>query len=87
MNEFYFRAKNSSNPFRWGILGTGWMAGIFAKELRLHPEAEISAVASRGSARAAAFASEHGIPRHFDSYQALVNCDDIEIVYDASSSR
>jgi predicted dehydrogenase len=37
---------------RWGILGTGHIAGQFALDLRRLPEAELAAVGSRDARRA-----------------------------------
>jgi predicted dehydrogenase len=42
---------------------------------------EIVAVGARDPARARAYAVEHGIPHVSESYAALVECDDIDLVY------
>jgi predicted dehydrogenase len=39
------------------------------------------AIASRDRARAARYAAEHGIPRSFGDYQALLDDPDVEVVY------
>ncbi len=83
MNE----QTNQSNPFRWGILGTGWMADHFARELALHPEAVVTAVASKGLARAEKFAAEHHIPRAYDLYEGVIASADVDIVYDATTNN
>lgn len=44
-----------SDTFRWGILGTGNIAGQFARDLAALPYHEIVAVASRSADRASAF--------------------------------
>ena len=41
---------------KWGILGTGRMAGIFTSELKNLPDAVVSAVGSRDKKKAQDFA-------------------------------
>ncbi len=69
---------------RWGILGTGKIAGKFASELK-RPEASrgsvAHAVASRDSERARNFACEHGIPHACGSYDELLERQDVDVVY------
>lgn len=65
----------------WGILSTGWIANEFCAALQTVPEATVCAVASRTAESAKAFAERHAIPRHYDSYEALANDPDIDIVY------
>ena len=50
------------DPVRWGILGTGRIAGRFAAAIQGTPEANLVAVGSRTAASAAAFADRFGIP-------------------------
>ena len=66
---------------RWGIIGTGDINRKLLRGARLSTEVEIAAVASRDASRAAAFASEHGIPRSFGSYEALLADPGIDAVY------
>jgi predicted dehydrogenase len=67
---------------RIGILGA---AGIAPKAVidpaRDVPEVEIVAVAARDSARASEFASEHGIPTVYASYEELLADPEIDVVY------
>jgi predicted dehydrogenase len=71
-----------SEKIRIGILGA---AGIAPKALidpaRVVDEVEIVAVAARDSARATAYAAEHGIPVVYDSYEKLLADPDIDVVY------
>lgn len=70
---------------RWGILSTGHIAGVFARDLALLPdEAELAAVASRNTDKAAQFAAEHGFARSYGSYQQLADDPDVDVVYIAS---
>jgi hypothetical protein len=56
----------------WGILATGHIASVFARDLALLPdEARLVAVGSRSLERAMAFAADHGIPRAYDTYAEL----------------
>lgn len=44
---------------------------------------EVVALAARDKERALAFASEHGIPRAYGSYQELIDDPDVDVVYNA----
>jgi predicted dehydrogenase len=70
--------------YNWGIIGAGRIAGWFAKDLALLPSANLKAIASRSDGRAAAFAKEFGIPKHYGSWQELAADPDIDIVYVAT---
>ena len=48
---------------RWGIVGAGRIAQRFARSLAHEPRCELVTISCRSSARAAAFAEEHGVPR------------------------
>jgi predicted dehydrogenase len=69
---------------RWGILGCGKIANKFAADLRLVEGAELYAVAAREQERATEFAALHGAARAFGSYEALVQCDEVEVIYIAT---
>jgi predicted dehydrogenase len=64
----------------WGILATGGIAHAFAKDLRT-AGLDLGAVGSRRAEGAEAFAAEFSIPRAHDSYEALVEDPDVDIVY------
>jgi predicted dehydrogenase len=66
---------------RWGILGTGDINRKLLRGARLSDAVEVVAVASRHLQRAAAFASEHEIPRSFGSYEAMLADPDVDAVY------
>ena len=57
---------------RWGILSTARIAEKLIDGARVSSDASIVAVGSRDLARAREFASEHGIPEAFGSYEELL---------------
>jgi len=74
------------SPLRFGIIGTGHMAAAFADALRAlkDPGITITAVASRRTGTAQAFAALHGIERAFGSYEELAADPDIDVAYIAT---
>jgi predicted dehydrogenase len=69
----------------WGILSTGHIASVLAKDLALLPEeASLVAVGSRSADKAAAFADEYGFRRSHGSYEELAADPDVDVVYVAS---
>lgn len=73
-----------SRLFNWGILSTGMIAADFAKALNHLDDARALAVGSRRLPTAEAFGDKHGIPRRYDSYEAVAADDDVQIVYVAT---
>ncbi|MFH8249609.1 Gfo/Idh/MocA family protein [Microbacterium sp. B2969] len=73
----------ASPGLRWGILATGGIAHAFTRDLRTAGR-DIAAVGSRRADAARAFADEFEIPHAHDSYEALVDDDDVDIVYIAT---
>ena len=69
---------------RWGILATGHIAGRFAEDLRLLPDAELVAVGSRTAQSAELFAARHGIPRAYASWAELAADPDLDVIYVAT---
>jgi len=68
-------------PVGWGILGTGAIAAKFASDLARVPASRLAAVGSRRRDTAEAFAAAHAVPVAFDSYEALVQCPAVDVVY------
>jgi len=66
---------------RWGILSTANINRLILEGARLAEGVEVVAVASRERARADAYAREHSIPRAYDSYDALLEDDAVDAVY------
>jgi predicted dehydrogenase len=66
---------------RWGILGTGKIARVFAQALITLPEAEIVAVGSRTQESADVFANEFNIPARHSSYEKLAKDPKVDVIY------
>lgn len=69
---------------RWGILGTGRIAGDFATGLAAEEVAEVVAVGSRSQATADSFADRFGIPNRHPTYDALAADPEVDIIYIAT---
>jgi len=74
----------ADQPVRWGIVATGGIAETFCRDLALVPDAEIAAVGSRSSAKAADFGARHGAARTYGSYAELLSDPDVDVVYVAT---
>jgi predicted dehydrogenase len=74
-------------PLRWGILAPGNIANRFAQAFEVVEHGVLFGVASRELSRAEEFAKQYNIPNTYDSYQALIDSDDIDVVYIASPHR
>ena len=74
----------TGRKLRWGIISTGKIARTFARALAVSESGELTAVASRTTESAAAFAAEFGISGAHGSYQALLADPEVEAVYIAT---
>jgi predicted dehydrogenase len=74
----------ADSPVRWGILGTGGIAGTFATDLRLTGSGVAVAVGSRSQESADRFADEFGIPNRHASYESLVADPDVDVIHVAT---
>src|SRR5436190_17427176 len=70
-----------TKSLRWGILGTGNIAGQFAEGLKSARRSSVVAVGSRAIASAEKFASDHQIQSVHGSYNALINDPAVDAVY------
>ena len=73
-----------SDRIKWGIMGTGRIAGSFAVALNYLEDAELYGIGSRSEERADAFSDEYSVPKSFHDYESLVNNPDIDVVYIAT---
>src|SRR4051794_20095988 len=73
-------------PLRWGILGTGWIAGRFVRALRRYTRQEVYAVGSRSLESGRSFVARSGVEgaRIYGSYEELVADPDLDVVYVAT---
>jgi len=69
-----------TQPLRWGILGTGMIAGKFAEDLKHTPQGNLTVSGSRRQETADAFAAKHG-GRGVAGYDTLLNDPDVDAVY------
>lgn len=68
----FFYPRKSSKAIRWGIIGLGNMAEVFASALDEDKESRIEAVASRSIEKARGFAKRHGQGRAYGSYEDML---------------
>ena len=60
------------DPIRFGVIGAGFIARWFAEAVARDPGAQIVAVTSAHRERAAAFATEHGVPHAYASLKEML---------------
>lgn len=66
---------------RWGIIGTGRIAGVFAEDLLTTPSGSLDAVASRSRENAEKFAHRYHIQKAYASYPELLEDPEVDAVY------
>jgi len=69
---------------KWGIMGLGKIAHIFASDLQKSENAVLHGVASREKRKAETFAKKYNTVKSFGSYEELATDPDINIVYIAT---
>ena len=69
---------------RWGILGTGNIAQVFAADLSFVQDSEIVAVGSRREKSAEEFGRRFGLLHRHASYEALACDPEVDVVYIAT---
>ncbi|PSW17997.1 gfo/Idh/MocA family oxidoreductase [Photobacterium sanctipauli] len=70
-----------SQPLKWGVLGTSFISGVMADAIQLEGNTELYAVAGRSEAPRTAMAEQYGIPVVYDSYDAVIADEQVDIVY------
>ena len=70
----------STSVAKWGILGTGFIAGLQTPDL-IDGGSVVQAVGSRNLASATEFAARFHIPSSYGSYEDLVADPDVDVVY------
>jgi D-xylose 1-dehydrogenase (NADP+, D-xylono-1,5-lactone-forming) len=74
---------NGKAAVNWGILSTARINEAILEGARQSARTDIVAVASRDQSRADAYAGEHDIGRAYGSYEALLEDDDVDAVYNS----
>lgn len=74
----------TSRPLKWGIVGTGGIAGTFVKDLARSGAGDVVAVGSRTSESANRFGERYGVETRYGSYDALVEDANVQAVYVAT---
>ncbi len=69
---------------KWGILGSGRIAGKFASDLKLVADAELIAVASRRQETADEFCRQYPAKFHHNSYEDLAMNPEVDVIYVAT---
>ncbi len=70
---------------RWAIMGTGGIAAAFVPAI-VAEGGSVVAVGSGDTERAASFARTHGIPRHHGRHHDVLEGDDVDVVYVATTN-
>lgn len=73
-----------SKKIRWGILGTGRMAGEFAMGLKEVNDAELVAIGSRTRDSALQFAEKFDIPTIHEGYENVATDENVDVIYIAT---
>ncbi len=66
---------------KYGIIGLGGIAQVFAGALNTVPDAELKAVASSNRERAEAFSKKFEASKIYDSYIELIHDTEVDVVY------
>lgn len=69
---------------RWGIVGTGGIAGSMAPRIKQADHAELVAVSSRRMESAQKFAARFGLENAFDSWEDMLDFDAVDAIYVAT---
>lgn len=71
----------ADRTLKWAIIGTGYIAGEFAKGMQAAPDNEIAAVVSRSKVKAEEFAGNYG-GKPYDDYEVMLEdiCPDVVYV-------
>ena len=69
---------------RWGVVGTGGIANSMAGMIKYANAAELAAVSSRRLETANVFGDRHEVANRFDSWQEMIDSDEVDAVYVAT---
>lgn len=77
----------SAPALRWGVIGAGYIADVFARSVNGHTQSRVQSIASRDSHRSNLYAKKHGVDtvRSGDgAYERLVEDPQVDAVYIAT---
>lgn len=66
---------------KWGILGTSFISGVMADAIKGDAQSELYAVAGRTEKTLNEFAEQYQPTRTFNSYEALIEDESVDIIY------
>ncbi|MCU1530307.1 MAG: hypothetical protein JWP75_4070 [Frondihabitans sp.] len=69
---------------RWGVVGTGEIAGDFIDALHAHSDQQVIAVASRSAEKGRRFVARHGVDRVVETAEQLASEPDVDVLYIAT---
>lgn len=69
---------------RWAMVGTGLMLKLIGEDFALTGNVDMRVLVSRDAARGAELAATYGFPESSDDYRAVLERDDIDVVYIAT---
>ena len=84
LGNFRTAGAQTVKTIRWGIVGTGGIANSMADMIKRAAASEIAAVSSRRMETAKEFATEHDVPKAFDSWQEMIDSDVVDAIYVAT---
>src|SRR5260221_5017064 len=70
-----------SRTLQWGILGTGWIAGVFAKRVKQSQTGRLVAVGSRSQAAADTFGEAWRSPHRYSRYEDVLADQSVQAVF------
>jgi len=74
----------TTEPLRWGLIGTGLIATEFARDMTVTHSGRVAAIGSRSQESADRFAVQFDVPHAHASYEALVADPEVDVVYVAT---
>jgi len=69
---------------KWGIIGTGYISSIMAKDFKFVTNGELVAVSGTSIEKAKNFAHQYGIDKYYGDLESLLEDKDIDAVYIAT---
>lgn len=68
----------------WGVVGTGWIANMFANTMQAVDDSDLYGVADIAVDKAKNYQKEYGVKQVFDTVEEMLNCQDIDAIYIAT---